>query len=104
MNVNVVYDRASMIALPPEMRANYVRHLVNILPTSTQILLVTIDYPQEEMTGPPFAVSNSEVEALYRDYAEIRLLSNHDVLDMNPRFQKRGLSRMHENIILLTLR
>src|SRR5450759_1589189 len=103
-NVTGVYDRASLIALPPEMRERYVRHLVSILPPATQILLITLDYPQPEMQGPPFSVSLGEVEALYREHAEVRLLAQPDVLSQNPRFQQRGLSRLRENIFLLTLR
>jgi thiopurine S-methyltransferase len=102
-NVTGVYDRASLIALPPEMRERYVRHLVSILPPATQILLITVDYPQQEMQGPPFSVSSDEVEALYREHAEVRLLAQPDVLAQNPRFQQRGLSRLRENIFLLTL-
>jgi thiopurine S-methyltransferase len=103
VNVTAVYDRASLIALPPEMRASYVRHLASILPRATQILLITVEYPQTEMQGPPFSVSSGEVEALYREYAEVRLLAELDVLAQNPRFQQRGLSRLQENIFLLTL-
>lgn len=102
--VSAVYDRASLVALPPEMRERYARHLVEILPPATQVLLVTFDYPQAEMDGPPFAVSISEVEALYSQYAEVRLLAQEDVLAQNPRFQQRGLSRLQENIFLLTLK
>jgi thiopurine S-methyltransferase len=102
--VSAVYDRASLIALPPEMRERYVRRLANILPPATQILLITVDYPQPEMQGPPFSVSSGEVEALYREHAEVRLLAQLDVLAQNPRFQQRGLSRLQENIFLLTLR
>ena len=102
--VSAVYDRASLIALPPEMRERYACHLVDVLPPATQILLVTVDYPQAEMQGPPFAVSVSEVEALYGKYAEVRLLAQEDVLAQNPRFRERGMSRMEENIFLLTLR
>ena len=101
--VTGVYDRASLIALPPEMRERYVRHLVSILPPATQILLITVDYPQQEMQGPPFSVSSGEVEALYREHAAVRLLAQPDVLAQNPRFQQRGLSRLRENIFLLTL-
>ena len=101
--VSAVYDRASMVALPPEMRERYVRHLVSILPPATPILLITFDYPQAEMPGPPFAVAVSEVEALYRGHAKISLLAQHDVLAQNPRFQQRGMSRLQENIFLLTL-
>lgn len=99
-----VYDRASLVALPPEMRERYARHLAHILPSGTQILLITFDYSQPEMSGPPFAVSVNEVEALYREYAEIRLLTQLDALAQNPRFQERGLTRLQENIFLLKLR
>lgn len=102
-NVQAVYDRASLVALPAEIRARYVRHLVGILPAGTKILLVTFDYPQEEMDGPPFAVSIDEVGSLYHDYAKIQLLAQVDVLAENPRFGQRGLSRLHENIFLLIL-
>jgi thiopurine S-methyltransferase len=102
--VSVVYDRASLIALPPDMRERYVRHLVSILPPGTQILLITVDYPQSEMQGPPFAVSSGEVKVLYREYAEVCVLAQLDVLAQNQRFQERGLSRLLENIFLLTLR
>ncbi|MFZ5522810.1 MAG: thiopurine S-methyltransferase [Pseudomonadota bacterium] len=103
-NVNAVYDRASLIALPPEMRESYARHLAEILPPAAQILLVTVDYPQAEMQGPPFSVTPDEVTALYRGYAEVRLLARLDVLAKNPRFRERGLSRLQECIFLLTLR
>jgi thiopurine S-methyltransferase len=103
-NVSAVYDRASLVALPPDMRERYARHLVDILPPATQILLVTFDYPQAEMQGPPFAVSVKEVEALYGKYAEIRLLAQKDTLPENPRFKQRGVSRMEESLFLLTLR
>lgn len=102
--VKAVYDRAAMVALPPEMRERYVKHLLSILPPAAQILLVTFDYPQAEMQGPPFALSAEEVTALYREHAEIRLLAQIDVLPQNPRFQKRGLTRLQESIYLLTLR
>jgi thiopurine S-methyltransferase len=102
--VNAVYDRASLVALPPDMRERYACHLADILPHGTQILLVTFDYPQAEMDGPPFAVSLQDVEALYGKYADIRLLAQEDTLPQNPRFRQRGVSRMEESIFLLTLR
>ena len=104
VNVRAVYDRASLVALPPEMRERYARHLTEILPAGTKILLVTFDYPQHEMPGPPFAVSGDEVRALYEPYAQIRLLEQADILEREPRFKARGVTRMQENIFLLALR
>lgn len=101
--VSSVYDRASLIALPPEMRERYVRHLAGILTPATKILLITFDYPQPEMPGPPFAVTAGEVEALYQGRAGVRLLAQLDVLPQNPRFRERGLSSLQENVFLLEL-
>ncbi len=100
---SAVFDRASIVALPSKTRQRYVQHLVNILPPATQILLITFDYPQAEMTGPPFAISPDEVKTLYQPHAEIRLLSQKNILADNVRFQERGLSQLHERVYLLTL-
>lgn len=99
--ISAVYDRAALIALPPEMRERYVAHLLNILPPQVQILLITLDYPETEMSRPPFSVSVDKVVALYRLRADIKVLAQQDVLTQNPRFQERGLSRLQENILLL---
>jgi thiopurine S-methyltransferase len=103
-STDAVYDRASLVALPSEMRGRYAHHLVSILPAGTQILLITFDYPQAQMAGPPFAVSVNEVESLYRDDAVIQLLAQRDVLTQFPNFQERGLSRLRENTFLLTIK
>lgn len=100
--VAAVYDRASLVALPPEMRERYADHLAEILPAGAKMLLLTFDYPQAEMPGPPFAVSPREVAALYGDRATVRLLAEHDTLAQNPRFQERGLSRLREGVFLVT--
>ena len=104
IKVRAVFDRASMVALPLELRKRYVHHLINTLPPATKILLITFDYPQSEMEGPPFAVSPLEVQRLYQNYAEIRLLAQVDVLAENPRFRERGLSRLQESVFLLILK
>lgn len=103
-NAAAVYDRASLIALPPQMRERYASHLLGVLPPSTPILLVTLDYPPTEMSGPPFPVFADEVAALYGKNREIRLLAQADVLDRNPRFRERGLTRLQENVFLLAPR
>lgn len=98
-----IYDRASMVALPPEMRARYVRHLREILPAGVKILLISFDYPQTEMPGPPFALPLDEVMSLYRGCTGIEMLAEIDALPKNPRFAQRGISRLQERIYLITL-
>jgi thiopurine S-methyltransferase len=95
-----VYDRAALIALPPDMRADYARKLTS-LAAGAPILLVTLDYDQTAMAGPPFAVSDNEVFELFeRDYA-VECLADPDVLEAEPRFAQRGLTWLKERVYRL---
>lgn len=91
-----LYDRAALIALPAEMRARYVAHLRELLAPGCQGLLVTLDYPQAEMQGPPFAVAEREVQSLFESGWQMMLMEARDVLGENMRFQQRGLTRLDE--------
>jgi thiopurine S-methyltransferase len=62
--VDAVYDRAALVALPPETRAAYAAHVARITAKARQ-LLIAFDYDQFVMAGPPFSVSETEVRALY---------------------------------------
>jgi thiopurine S-methyltransferase len=102
--IAAVYDRASLIALPPSERRRYAAHLHAVLPDDMAVLLVTLDYVQTEMDGPPFAVAEREVTALYRDYFNIEHVYNEDILAANPRFQEQGMSLLQEKIYMLRTR
>jgi len=65
--IRAVYDRASLIALPPSMRRDYARHMADLLPSGAHILLVTMEYPDGTLEGPPFSVTEEEVHALFDD-------------------------------------
>lgn len=103
-NVSAVYDRASLIALPPALRSRYARHMAALLRPEIPILLVTLDYPQSEMSGPPFAVSSAEVSSLFAADFVITPLGGQDILAENPGFQARGLTRLHEQAYRLVRR
>lgn len=63
--VRAVYDRAALIALPPEMRAEYAAHMEKLLPAGAHILLITMEYPEGTLEGPPFSVGEEEVHKLF---------------------------------------
>ncbi len=63
--IEAIYDRAALVALPPDLRARYVAHLRALAPAATPVLLITLDYPQDQLSGPPFALSDAEVRATY---------------------------------------
>lgn len=100
-HVSTVYDRAALVALPVEMRRQYAAHMARILPPGTPMLLVVMDYPQHERSGPPFAATLDEVRTLYGAVADIEVLESRDVLDENPRFKQQGLTRMREHVLRL---
>jgi thiopurine S-methyltransferase len=97
---HIVYDRAALIALPPERRAEYVAHLDRLLPGARRTLLITLEYPQEQMQGPPFSVAEREVHSLFAG-ARIERLGGQDVLADNPRFRDKGLTRLLECAYLI---
>lgn len=99
-----VYDRASLIALPPKMRERYARHLAGLLTPGIPCLLVTFEYPQQQMDGPPFSVVASEVDALYRDSFDVERLYARNILDENPRFKEQGLTSLEERVFKLQRR
>ncbi|MFI3184604.1 MAG: thiopurine S-methyltransferase [Methylococcaceae bacterium] len=101
--VHAVYDRASLVALPPEMRRTYAAHMQQLLKPGTASLLVAFDYPQQEMQGPPFSVQTDEVLALYRNWCAVELLYTEDILDREPRFRNQGVSRLQEQIYVLNV-
>jgi thiopurine S-methyltransferase len=65
--IDAVYDRAALVALPPEMRARYAKHLRAIAPDARRQLIVALEYPPGAMEGPPFSVTEAELRALYPD-------------------------------------
>lgn len=90
------YDRAALIALPPEVRERYVAHMTSILPAHCLGLLITIDYDQSLRNGPPFAVSEDEVRRCWSAGWSVELLESRDVLEENWKFLQLGITRLEE--------
>lgn len=101
INCSLVYDRASLIAFPPEMRLAYIEKLDDLLTEEKRRLLITIEYPQNEMNGPPFSVPADTVERLLSKQHRIERLDSKDIIDASPRFKNKGVSAMFEHVFLL---
>ncbi len=76
--VDAVYDRAALVALPSETRERYTRHLTHITNNAPQ-LLITFDYDQDVMSGPPFSISTEAVHGYYGKTHKPTLLESVDV-------------------------
>lgn len=99
--IDAVYDRASLVALPPALRPRYALALADLLAPGVPVLLLTYDYDQAQMTGPPFAVSAAEVATLFGGAFAIEPLAQVDVLADHPGFRARGLTALTEQVYRL---
>jgi thiopurine S-methyltransferase len=99
-----LYDRAALVALPEPMRDRYVSHVAGLLTQGARGLLVTFDYPQSQMSGPPFSLPDSEVRARYAKHFELESLASYDILEQEPHFRRRGLTQLHERVYALVRR
>lgn len=97
----LVFDRAALIAIEDAHRADYCEQMMSIIPASCSMLLITLDYLQSQMQGPPYAVSESEVRQHYAETYRIDLLECNNVLDERPRWREQGLDALDESVYRL---
>ena len=96
-----LYDRAALVALPAEMRKDYVtacRHLLCARPAG---LLITLEYEQNLMPGPPFSVPAAEVQRLWK--SALSCVDRNDVLEDLPKAKAVGVPKLDELTWVLQL-
>ena len=76
--IDAIYDRAALVALPEEMRIQYTKHLIEITNTAPQ-LLITFEYEQHLMEGPPFSISDKALNLYYKNSYGLNLIANNNV-------------------------
>ena len=93
--------RASLISLPQEMRKTFVDKLEQLLPSNISMLLVTMEYEQDKLTGPPFSVTTGEVAELFSTW-NIHCIQQQDILANEKKFQALGLQELQESVYVLS--
>lgn len=76
--VDAVYDRAALVALPQDMRAQYTSHLISVTAAAPQ-LMICYEYDQRVIPGPPFSIDRREVEEHYASRYTLSLIESSDV-------------------------
>ena len=99
-----VYDRAALIALPPELRRRYASELYTALPSGCRGLMISMEYPQAQKEGPPFSVEQAEVQALFGRDWEVELLERRDILATQAAFMAEGVTSLHNVVYRLQRR
>ncbi len=86
--VCAVYDRACLVALPADLRVRYVQHLYAIISKDCRMLLLTLNYPQSQTSGPPYAVNETEVASLFKAGFKYEQLQCFDDIQNEPKYQQ----------------
>lgn len=99
--VTDIFDRASLVALPEEMRQQYVNKIAELQAPGVRTLLVTLTYDTAEMNGPPFSVTEDEVHALYGENFSVQKLLFKNVIEEETGLRNRGLTSLIETVYKL---
>ncbi len=96
--VPAFYDRAAIVAMPPEMQPVYARQLMSLLPAGAVGLVNCVDYPPEAMEGPPFSIDEERLRELLRPHCEVARLASKEVETAGTALEGRGLAGLEETV------
>lgn len=91
-NVKYAYDRAALIALPPQIRSRYVAHILENSPSLKKYFLITLDYGNSKL-GPPFSVSDEEVQKLFGNWGKIEIVASETTTNISKSLQEHGINK-----------
>lgn len=88
------YDRGAFAALPAAMRANYAAHTNSLLSEDAYHLLITLEYEQSLVEGPPFSIDEDEVRSYWPGLERVETVN--DIDNAPPKFHDAGVTEMFE--------
>lgn len=91
---DALYDRAALVALPQDMRDDYVAKCRSLLKADARLFLISFSYDESAMQGPPFSLTEEEISTLWQ--GRLELIESFDLLQAESKFKERGLDYMLE--------
>lgn len=88
------YDRGALVAMPAAERGRYAAHTSARLAAPAAQLIITLEYEQSVVEGPPFAVFSDEVLSYWPSLE--RVAAYDDIANGPPKFRDAGLDEMIE--------
>ena len=76
--IDAVYDRAAIIALPPDLRPRYADHVARITDRAPQIVITYERVPTDDR-GPPFSIDQTALQGYYSQHHALTLLDRVEV-------------------------
>jgi thiopurine S-methyltransferase len=95
---DALYDRGALVALAEGQRPRYVEHTSNLLKPGAIRLVITLEYDQQVVNGPPFSVAADELLTYWDDL--VRVGEKDDIENCPPKFRKAGLEEISEVVWL----
>ena len=100
--VEGVFDRGALVALPADMRFRYTDHLLRVIPDGARILLLTLEYDQNLVAGPPHNVSPEEVHEYFSPRCDIEHVESFVTSTLPPHFVSQGINQAVESVYVIT--
>ncbi len=88
------YDRGALVAMPAGERRRYAAHTNGRLTADAAQLVITLEYDQSVVDGPPYAVFGKEVLGYWPSLE--RVAAYDDIANGPPKFRDAGLDEMIE--------
>lgn len=110
-----IFDRASLVAIRPELRERYVETMGKLMKPGGTILLVTFDRrdgtDDAMKAGPPYSVDEREVRRLYEGLDWVASVTKLEELDefendksRVPHWKEQGLNLLFELCLLIKVK
>ncbi len=101
LKIDFIFDRASIVALEQSLRDRYAGLMNSITSEGCRKLLLSFDYNQNDMSGPPFSVPETAIRKYYEGHWLIEKFQSTDIISKAERFAERGLKSFIEEVYLL---
>jgi thiopurine S-methyltransferase len=110
---DAVWDRASIVAIDPSMRTKYVQVMGDVIKPGGRILASTLwrkaGTPEGVARGPPFSVSNENIQELYGSQPWVESIEQLDEIDIMlgpgaPRWRAQGVTEFRELVFLIKVK
>jgi thiopurine S-methyltransferase len=91
------YDRAALIALPPQLRQKYVDRVCAVLEPGAKGIVSSVDYTSPEEVGPPFNITVDQFQKLYKKF-DMDLVGENLKATAPKKLIAKGIETVHEYV------
>lgn len=101
VDIDLVYDRAALIALPDNIRKNYVKKMASLLNPGVSQFLISIQYVLDIIELPPYSIDENEINTLFSQEFDIQLLEQKHLSAVAPHLTERGIKDIVQSVYVL---